>query len=70
VFNPKDLTRAQILPAASKEEFAEAEQGLASILEMAEALIRDVPEQEWDRVPADLATNVDHYLYGAMQKTE
>jgi hypothetical protein len=53
-----------------KEEFAEAEEGLASILEMAEAVIQEVPEQEWDRVPTDLAINVDHYLYGAKKKTK
>jgi hypothetical protein len=23
-----------------------------------------VPSEEWDRVPEDLATNLDHYLYG------
>jgi PIN domain nuclease of toxin-antitoxin system len=39
-------------------------------LEMAEAAIPEVPEQEWDRLPADLAINVDHYLYGSRKKTE
>jgi hypothetical protein len=24
-----------------------------------------VPRQEWDRLPNDLAKNLDHYLYGA-----
>jgi antitoxin (DNA-binding transcriptional repressor) of toxin-antitoxin stability system len=29
------------------------------------AIARDVPDEHWDRVPADLSKNVDHYLYGA-----
>jgi hypothetical protein len=27
-------------------------------------LSASVPPEEWDRVPKDLATNLDHYLYG------
>ena len=30
------------------------------------AAIRDgVPKSEWDKLPADLSENLDHYLYGA-----
>ncbi len=25
---------------------------------------KSIPEKEWDQVPADLAENLDHYLYG------
>jgi len=28
------------------------------------SIVRDVPDQEWERVPTDLAKNLDHYLYG------
>ena len=28
------------------------------------ALAQKVPDEEWDRVPKDLATKIDHYLYG------
>lgn len=45
-----------------KEEPAEKESG--SILEMVSAITKEVPESEWERVPADLSKNVDHYLYG------
>jgi hypothetical protein len=27
-------------------------------------LSASVPAEEWDRVPKDLAENLDHYLYG------
>src|SRR6266513_3523534 len=46
-----------------KEEPSEKESG--SILEMVSAVTREVPEHEWERVPADLSRNVDHYLYGS-----
>lgn len=28
------------------------------------ALAREVPEKEWENLPADLTNNLDHYLYG------
>jgi putative addiction module CopG family antidote len=32
------------------------------------SIAADVPENEWQNLPADLSKNLDHYLYGA-QKT-
>ncbi len=46
-----------------REEPSEKESG--SILEMVSDVTREVPEREWERVPADLSKNVDHYLYGS-----
>jgi hypothetical protein len=43
--------------------------GSNSILEMVSEVTREVPEREWERVPADLSKNVDHYLYGS-KKTD
>lgn len=28
------------------------------------AIAQDVPDEDWERVPKDLAKNLDHYLYG------
>ena len=28
------------------------------------AIAQDIPDEEWERVPRDLAKNFDHYLYG------
>jgi hypothetical protein len=47
-----------------------SEKGLGSILEMVSAITREVPEREWERVPADLSKNVDHYLYGSKRADE
>lgn len=48
-----------------KEESQETGDGLDSILEIVSAATKEVPEDEWSRVPADLSINVDHYLYGS-----
>jgi hypothetical protein len=48
-----------------EEESLERGEGLGSILELASAATKEVPEDEWDRVPDDLSINVDHYLYGS-----
>ena len=29
-----------------------------------ENIARDVPDKDWESVPADLSKNLDHYLYG------
>jgi hypothetical protein len=31
---------------------------------------RQVPEEEWERVPTDLSKNLDHYLYGSPKVSE
>jgi hypothetical protein len=31
-------------------------------------IVKDVPDEEWDRLPRDGSLNVDHYLYGAPKK--
>ncbi|MGO8731200.1 MAG: type II toxin-antitoxin system Phd/YefM family antitoxin [Terriglobia bacterium] len=33
------------------------------------AIAQDVPDEEWERVPKDLAKNLDHYLYGTSKVT-
>lgn len=32
------------------------------------ALAKEVPEEEWDRLPRDLTDKLDHYLYGASEE--
>ncbi len=51
--------------ANEEVESQEPGDGLGSILEIASAATKEVPEDEWDRVPNDLSVNVDHYLYGS-----
>ena len=39
------------------------------IWEKIKGIMADVPPQEWEKVPTDLAQNLDHYLYGT-RKTD
>jgi hypothetical protein len=48
-----------------EQDSPETATGLGSILEIVSAATKEVPEDEWDRVPDDLSINVDHYLYGS-----
>ncbi len=36
-----------------------------SLLEIAAKARALAPQEEWDKLPTDLAKNIDHYLYGA-----
>ena len=56
------------MQTSGREELSGKTQGTSSLLEMVAAITREVPEEEWARVPADLSKNVDHYLYGAKKK--
>jgi len=56
--------------ANEKVESLELADGLGSILEIASAATKEVPEGEWERVPTDLSKNVDHYLYGSKRTEE
>ncbi len=38
------------------------------IWEIAQEIGDEVPEQEWSKVPRDMAENLDHYLYGAPKR--
>jgi len=29
------------------------------------SIVSDIPDEDWQEVPADLSQNLDHYLYGA-----
>ena len=52
-------------PAAGPEQPAEARKPIwEQILEMT----ADVPDEEWDKLPTDLAEQHDHYLYGTPKR--
>jgi hypothetical protein len=53
-----------------QEEPPRVSKGLGSILEIVSAATREVPDGAWERLPTDLAKNVDHYLYGTKKKDE
>ena len=63
-------TKEQPEPGPQKEESRRVGKGLSSILEIVSAATKEVPDSAWRSLPADLAENVDHYLYGTKKKDE
>jgi len=41
------------------------DQSARPIEELLNELAKEVPQEEWDRLPSDLNDNLDHYLYGS-----
>ncbi len=69
---PADLDacvrNAPAAPPAGPEE----EEGIdgMELFRKIEAIMSDVPDEEWEKVPRDLGINHDHYLYGAPKRWE
>lgn len=38
------------------------------IEELLSDLAKEIPQEEWDKLPKDLNDNLDHYLYGVPKK--
>ena len=38
------------------------------IEELLRDLAKEIPQEEWDKLPEDLNDNLDHYLYGGPKK--
>jgi hypothetical protein len=43
---------------------------ILAYLKYAQQLMADVPEEDWADVPADLARNHEHYLYGSPKQEQ
>jgi Arc/MetJ-type ribon-helix-helix transcriptional regulator len=52
-------------PASSQEPAAQARK---PIWERIQDLTADVPDEEWDKLPTDLAEQHDHYIYGTPKR--
>ncbi len=49
---------------------ADAPRDNRSILEIVAEATKDIPEEDWERFPADFSKNIDHYLYGTKRDEE
>lgn len=61
------------LPEGAEVELTVVSPGTSSsddrpIEEIAEEIFAEVPSQEWERLPADLSDQLDHYIYGTPKK--
>ncbi len=57
-------------PSVHDERPAEAPRDNRSILEIIADATKDLTEEDWKGLPADLSKNVDHYLYGTKKVEE
>jgi hypothetical protein len=58
----------RIAAAPHEEKQGELPPDPRPIWEIAEEIGRSIPPEEWEKIPKDLATNLDHYLYGAPKR--
>ena len=58
----------ELLREREKENVLSLSSHDGNIVEFFESVARQVPDSEWAKIPSDLASNVDRYLYGS-QKT-
>ena len=59
---PLELEEGTVVTVSIEEE--------ESILDLVDRLRKSVPEEVWERLPADGAMNLKHYLYGQPKKIE
>ena len=68
----KIVGKIQVLSDAQKEkvlEFVETlEPPRRTLWEMWQEQLRDIPQEELDKIPTDASQNLDYYLYGAPKK--
>ncbi len=66
---PLDLSEGEQV-TLSIESAEPATEGHESLLEMFERLRNSTPPDVWDDLPADLAANKKHYLYGSPKESD
>jgi Arc/MetJ-type ribon-helix-helix transcriptional regulator len=59
-----------LLDARDSAAQTPAIEGGESISEIILRLGKQVPEEEWSKIPTDFSINLDHYLYGAPKTSE
>lgn len=70
------IEKLRALPSEQQREVLEFMEGLErqavsppkTIWEEIREIVKDVPDEVWDRMPRDGAEQHDHYLYGAPKK--
>ena len=57
-------------PQANGKKTPAPKRGLAAIVERVKEMQKDIPPEEWEKLPKDLAMNHKHYLYGHPKEEE
>lgn len=61
--------RVQDATTAPKQK-REYDYSAKPIWEIAEEIGASIPDEEWEKIPKDLAQNFEHYMYGAPRADE
>jgi len=68
----KIVGKIRVLSDEQKEQVLEFVENLEpprrTLWEMWQKHLKDIPEEELDKIPTDASQNLDHYLYGAPKK--
>lgn len=68
----KITERVKVLSAEQQEKVLEFVENLEpprrTLWEIWKEHLKDIPEEELDKIPTDASVNLDHYLYGAPKK--
>jgi putative addiction module CopG family antidote len=59
----------QLLQQRDDSAMPQPSKHAGNLAELFESIAKDVPEKDWENVPADLSKNLDHYLYGRQKTT-
>jgi hypothetical protein len=60
--------RLKVIVLPSEPEAVVDRPPSGSIEEVIESLSAQVPNEEWDKLPADLSQDLDHYIYGTTKR--
>lgn len=68
----KIAEKVKVLSAEQQEKVLEFVEAIApprrTLWEIWKEHLKDIPEEELDKIPTDASVNLDHYLYGAPKK--
>jgi hypothetical protein len=65
------IPKPELLPIEPVEPFVLSEEDRKRpIWEVIAEIVKEIPEEDLDRIPHDGAENHDHYLYGAPKRTK
>jgi hypothetical protein len=68
----KITEKVKVLSAEQQEKVLEFVENLEpprrTLWEIWKEHLKDIPEEELDKIPTDASVNLDHYLYGAPKK--
>lgn len=68
----KIAEKVKVLSEEQQEKVLEFVENLQpprrTLWEMWQKHLKDIPEEELDKIPSDASVNLDHYLYGAPKK--